>query len=133
MKIIDWETKGNVVRFYLGEDDLKEWYGDDWDDRPYEHNAGKVYSKFVKDIKDIKLDFDDILIEPCEGQLNSPYSKDDFRDRKIPCLIVIKEKDCPEDSWKFNYFQDWINYKKSIKIYFGDDIQKIIKLFEKDE
>ena len=29
MKIIDFEKKGNVVRFYLGDNDLKEWYGDD--------------------------------------------------------------------------------------------------------
>lgn len=30
MKIIDFERKGNLVRFYLGDDDLVEWYGDDW-------------------------------------------------------------------------------------------------------
>ena len=70
-KIIDFEVKGNVVRFYLG-NKTDEWgwtnknykdrngntpdwlkpndtyYGDDWDDVPYEHNAGLVYDKFVK-------------------------------------------------------------------------------------
>ena len=46
LKIIDFEKKGNVVRFYYGKDSLKEWYGDDWDDRPYEHNAGEVYHRF---------------------------------------------------------------------------------------
>lgn len=39
MKIIDFERKGNLVRFYLGDDDLAEWWGDDWNDTPYEHNA----------------------------------------------------------------------------------------------
>lgn len=43
MKIIDFERKGNLVRFYLGDDDLVEWYGDDWNDTPYEHNAERVY------------------------------------------------------------------------------------------
>lgn len=32
MKIIDFERKGNLVRFYLGDDDLAEWYGDDWNE-----------------------------------------------------------------------------------------------------
>ena len=36
MKIIDWDRKGNVLRLYLGEDRLEDWWGDDWDDRPYE-------------------------------------------------------------------------------------------------
>jgi len=25
MKIIDFERKGNLVRFYLGDDDMAEW------------------------------------------------------------------------------------------------------------
>ena len=29
MNIIYFERKGNLVRFYLGDDDLAEWYGDD--------------------------------------------------------------------------------------------------------
>ena len=28
MKIIDFTRKGNVVRFYLGEDNLENWYGE---------------------------------------------------------------------------------------------------------
>ena len=35
MKVIDFERKGNVIRFYLGKDDLTEWWGDDWNDTPY--------------------------------------------------------------------------------------------------
>lgn len=122
MKIIDWEAKGNVIRFYLGNDNIKEWWGDDWNDRPYEHNAGSVYQKFIVETKDIKFDFDDLVIEPCDGFANSPYSKDDFRDRKAPCIIVVKKKDLPENLWEFNTFQDWLDFEKSIKIYFGDDI-----------
>lgn len=41
MQIIDMEKKGNVVRFYLGENG-KQW-GDDWNDAPYDCNAGTVY------------------------------------------------------------------------------------------
>ena len=44
MKILDFELKGNVIKFYLG--NCNDWWGDDWDDRPYEHNAGKVYDQY---------------------------------------------------------------------------------------
>ena len=44
MKIIDFECTGNVVRFYLGKDNEKDYHGDDWNDTPYECNAGTVYS-----------------------------------------------------------------------------------------
>ena len=47
-KIIDFERKGNIVRFYLGDvNNSNGYYGDDWDDVPYEHNAGKVYEQYV--------------------------------------------------------------------------------------
>ena len=26
MKILDWDKKGNVVRFYIGDDNLDYWY-----------------------------------------------------------------------------------------------------------
>ena len=31
MKIIDFDEKGNVVRFYLGDDNCEDYWGDDWD------------------------------------------------------------------------------------------------------
>ena len=49
MKIIDFDKKGNVVRFYLGEDVCNDYWGDDWNDAPYEHNAGTVYNRYVKE------------------------------------------------------------------------------------
>ena len=91
MKIIDFKKKGNVVRFYLGEetpdwgwtrsdytrngttpDWLKpsdRYYGDDWDDRPYEHNAGQVYEEFIKGYKDVAFDFDDLVLENLQTEL----------------------------------------------------------------
>ena len=29
MKIIDFETKGNVIKFYLGENSCDDYWGDD--------------------------------------------------------------------------------------------------------
>ena len=68
LEIIDIARKGHLVRFYLGKKE-REWgytnpnykdykgqtpdwlrpsdiyYGDDWDDAPYEHNAGTPYEE----------------------------------------------------------------------------------------
>ncbi len=125
MKIIDWETRENIVRFYLGDDELKEWYGDDWDDKPYEHNAGRVYSQFVTKTMDVNFNCDDLIVEPCEGYTNSYLSKNDFRDRNIPCLIIVRSIDLPDNQLEFSTFEDWSDYKKSIKVYFGDDVHEI--------
>ena len=83
-EIIDYSVKGNIVRFYLGEKDPKwgwtnkyckyydkndlepsdDYYGDDWNDVPYEHNAGTVYPEFIKATIDVSFGYDDVVIEP---------------------------------------------------------------------
>ncbi len=143
MKIIDFKKKGNVVRFYLGEktedwgwtrsdytrngktpDWLKpsdHYYGDDWDDRPYEHNAGQVYEEFIKGYKDIAFDFDDLVLEPADGawNCNSRWCKDDMVARKVPCIIAVP-KEVHQDSWD-DAFDTWAGADGIKKYYFGDD------------
>jgi hypothetical protein len=99
MKIIDWSTNGNLVRFYLGEDNLDKWWGDDWNDTPYEHNAGTVYEKYVSGTVDVAFPFDWIVSEPCDGHLNSPWSKEDMMERKVPMLAVLPASGY---SWKYD-------------------------------
>ena len=77
MKIIDFEKKGNLVRFWLGDDNCTDYWGDDWDDAPYDCNAGTVYDEFIKGYKDICFPFDWIVVEPCDGVCNCNYSKED--------------------------------------------------------
>ena len=66
MKIIDFEKKGNLVRFWLGTDDCSDYWGDDWDDAPYEHNAGYVYSEYVTGYIDYVFPFETLVLEPCD-------------------------------------------------------------------
>lgn len=118
MFIIDFERKGNVIRFYLGDD--KEYWGDDWNDSPYEHNAGIVYDEYIKGYKDIAFPFDDLVLEPCDGTYNCSYCKDDMKKRKVPCIIVIpKDKQDYYDS--FAYYIGMDNIKK---FYFGDILEE---------
>lgn len=144
MKIIDCELKGNVVRFYLGEKTADwgwtnpnykdytgktpEWlkpndkyYGDDWDDAPYQHNAGLVYGEFIKGYKDIAFPFESLVLEPANSWREThSYCKDDMIDRKVPCLIVVPQS-TRKDSWDTD-FEDWIGSDGILKYYFGDEM-----------
>lgn len=125
MKIIDFKKKGNVVRFWLGADDCDDYYGDDWDDAPYEHNAGQVYDKFIKDYVDVVFPFDAIVTEPADDWKyggNTPYCKDSMKERLCPCIIVVGKK-AQEFSWD-DSFSFWAGsgVKDVKKIFFGDKI-----------
>ena len=120
MQIIDFKKKGNVVRFYLG-DATAHYWGDDWNDRPYEHNAGQVYEEFIKGYKDIAFDFDDLVLEPCNGEWNSSWSKEDMQKRKIPCIIAVP-KEVHQDSWD-DAFDTWAGADGIKKYYFGDEME----------
>jgi len=153
MKIIDFEKRGNTVRFFLGEK-TKDWgwtnekytnskgerpdwlkpsdvyYGDDWDDRPYECNAGTVYSEFIKGYKDIYFPFDATVLEPCNGEFNSQWCKDDMVARRVPCIIVMipepaKSIDDILGRWpgdRFSYFAG-SDSPDIQKYYFGDEME----------
>lgn len=110
MKIIDFFKHGNVIRLYLGADDCEDYWGDDWNDAPYEHNAGRVYSEYIQGYVEFAFPLKYDVCEACDGYFNSPFSKEDMINRKIPCLTISTE---PE-----------------IRIYFGDNIDEISKQIE---
>lgn len=123
LKIIDFEKKGNMVKFYLGSSDCKTYWGDDWDDRPYEHNAGKVYDEFIAGYIVKAFDFDAIVMEPCDGEFNSPWCKDDMKARKVPCICVLPKKYQSEYTW-YSRFTEISNDANTIKFFFGDEIDE---------
>lgn len=124
MKIIDFQKKGQSVRFLLGEDNLEDWTGDDWNDMPYEHNAGGVYDEYVAGYIDITFGFDDIVLEPKDDwryQCNSPWCKDDMKARLVPCLLVVPQE-IVGDRWIDDAFSVWLGADGVKKFYFGDKI-----------
>ena len=125
MKIIDFRKKGQTVRFYLGKDDLTDWTGDDWNDAPYEHNAGTVYDEYVAGHKDVTFPFDDMVLEPCDdwrNNGNSGYCKDDMIARRTPCIIVVPAS-IAEDEWLEDSFSRWVGADGVQKFYFGDKME----------
>lgn len=122
MKIIDFERKGNVIRFYLGADELESWHGDDWDDMPYEHNAGRVYDEFVVGHHDMAVPFDYTVMEPRDGQLNSRWSKLSMVSRLVPCIIIVPEE-LVKRLWYSSDFNDYVGATGVKRIYFGDKLE----------
>ena len=119
MKIIDVETKGNVVRFYLGDDDCTDYHGDDWHDKPYECNAGLVYEEYIKAVRDVAFSFDDLVLEPCDGEPSGSWvSKDEMKNRKCPCLIVVPGK--IKDGSYNDRFSEWVGADGVQRFYFDD-------------
>ncbi len=119
LKIIDFAREGNVVRFYLGAADLKTWYGDDWNDAPYEHNAGTVYSRFVEKTLDVAFPYDWFVLEPCSELVNSSVCKDDMRERRVPMLVITDDV----DGWVGrDSFTKYSNNEKSTHIFMGDSL-----------
>lgn len=56
----------------------KQW-GDDWNDAPYEHNAGHPYGPYGDELLNkaweiVVVAYDGPFETPCEGQLNSRWS-----------------------------------------------------------
>jgi len=121
MKIIDSDRFGNVVRFYLGTDSLEDWCGDDWDDTPYEHNAGKVYDVYVTGHRDVAFPLNYAVLEPKDGEYsgNSRFCKDDMKARKVPCIIAVPIDDANK-RWDYDRFADWASSANAIRFYMGD-------------
>lgn len=121
MKIIDFEKKGNVVRFYLGVDDNEDYKGDDWNDTPYECNADKVYEEYIVGHRDIAFPFDFSVLEPkdLEWQNSSRWCKNDMKARKVPCIIAVPKP----DDWHDDEFDRYVGDKKTIKFYLGDKME----------
>lgn len=122
--IVDFEKKGNVVRFYIG-DTTADYWGDDWDDTPYEHNAGRVYDRFVDHYIDIAFPYDCDVLEPQDDwhyRDNSPFCKEDFKLRKVPCVVVVRNN---PDEWNDNHFSQCCASEDAIKFYYGDIIDEL--------
>ena len=103
---IEGETFGSL-KLYFTEKEISEQWGDDWDDAPYEHNAGTPYTQDYNQ-KELRVengagvyppiqietlylepkDWKTELITPQTGTMNSRYSVEDINGGAIPWLVV---------------------------------------------
>lgn len=125
MIIIDFERKGNVVRFYLGKDDETNYKGEGWEKYPYDR-ADRVEPEFISGFTDIAFPFDAIVLEPDCGEEYCAYTKLDMRAGIVPCIIVVPP-DISNGSQRTE-FAYWSNGKGVLKFYFGDRMNPITGL-----
>lgn len=129
--LVDVDSCGNNVCLYFGTDkQCKESWGDDWNDIPAEHNAGSVYSEYVDHSVAYDVDTKYAVADPMSGYFwtNSPYSRQDYKRRKVPALVV-----CEEEAFSIDY----VSMAKDIEasegcgfaIYLGDDEEKVRSRF----
>jgi hypothetical protein len=70
----------------------KKQSGDDWDDAPYEHNAGPPYPKEGHEIIEVK--FSSVLLSPADQHApNSLLSVEAINDCEVPWLTSREEED----------------------------------------
>lgn len=99
---------------------LSEQWGDDWNDAPYEHNAGRPYEPSESDIEKgnvwhiLKLKIDTGLDAPCDGYSNSPYSVQAINQKVVPWL-----------KWKWG--------ENPIEIYAGIRLEKFIEIIKAEK
>ncbi len=95
---------------------LHQQWGDDWDDAPYEHNAGFPYEWRpdceIPEYRILKVAWDGSFIEPSFEHINSSFSVRDINNRIIPWLRPSYGSD----------FKD--------VIYAGDNLDNFIKIIE---
>lgn len=76
--------------------DWEHQWGDDWDDRPYEHNAGTPYRSYFRDGKEYNILLKEVYFEvpyayyemPCSNVDNSRYSVEDINAHRVPWLTI---------------------------------------------
>ena len=121
MKVIDFEKKGNLFRLYLGADDCDDYWGDDWDDAPYEHNAGTVYDEFVQGIVYAVMAWAGAVTEPADDwnyNSNSPFCKEDFRSGRTPCLLLVPPSEM-EGWWTGEEYSKFIGNRNVVNVYYN--------------
>jgi len=75
-------------RAYFTSVPLENQWGDDWNDSPYEHNAGSPYKqdKQGNPVEIVEVIFDSDFISPCTGLDNSSYSVEKINSGVVPWL-----------------------------------------------
>ena len=78
---------------YFTTQDVTEQWGDDWNDAPYEYNAGRPYEyadyhkkKGIAPWQIFEVAFVSHLSAPDEGHTNSPYCVQDINRGDVPWL-----------------------------------------------
>ena len=103
------EGEKEYYAYFTDLTDLQEQWGDDWNDAPYEHNAGWPYDSDIVEVNEnnvaTRIEEYDILkvpfaiksynyVLPCDNHLNSPWSVQDINSDAVAWIYDVV---CVED------------------------------------
>ena len=91
---------------------LKDQWGDDWNDAPYEHNAGEPYTG--KGWKIFTVFFEADLNEPCDDYRNPYYSVEEINKKAIPWLSPYSSSEHNFKIWAGTTLRDFIDIIKIV-------------------
>ena len=133
LKVIDFEKDSDTNHAFTlsyGTNDCTDYWGDDWNDVPYEHNAGSVYDVN----KELEAHYNLVgctVFEPCDGYNNSPYSMSDIKEGVVPCLIIVPTEEIREDnSNNKSKYEQYLGYRNIVKIYLDDSYDEVCRKIE---
>lgn len=126
LKVIDAELRGNVVRLYLGDEKLKDWHGDDWDDYSYEDNCSVVYDDYVAATVDIAFPFDWNVAEPSSSWQSSNMCRNDFKNGIIPLFVAAP---FDPNGWRETDMNKIAGMPGAIAVRMGDRITANLRAF----
>lgn len=85
-----------ITLYFTSLNDVTKQWGDDWNDKPYEHNAGEPYTEMTIDEKKVKADMMKVLLRsyhimtPRTNYINSAYSVEEINNKKVPWLQLVE-------------------------------------------
>lgn len=93
--IIDAQQKGNLLQLALTSKIDPNTHGDDWDDKPYDSNAGPVYEEYVEKYITYYVPIDKTIYSYSEYNhvLNPNISMEDMFNKKIPFMYIVNDAD----------------------------------------
>lgn len=94
LRVLDAEVSEHCVRFYLGTEKTYQegkFHGNDWNDSPFDCNAGTIYPVYCKAILDIYFEWDTVVRDapPVSGPIY--WSKNDIKAKRYALVYVEKE------------------------------------------
>ena len=111
------------------EDVYEDAFGDDWNDTPYEHNAGIVSDRFEDVIITVRKHGELSVVYPSDGHCNSDWCRDDMKTGIVPIAVTVSDSVAERygDDWRLTIGYDGevcyeyvVGMKGANRIYFGD-------------
>jgi hypothetical protein len=133
LKLVDFfkpEGFNDRIILYFGSNNPKDYTGDKWDITPYEDIAGQVEQKVECKIQ---LYFNNYAVfQPVNN-----WSKNDLKNRKTPCLIIVPKQvfindfnfdidTTPAEERPWPLYDLCLGHESIVKIYYGDTSEEIM-------